>query len=155
GWSCTAAVHSRPTPCVSRTSRCASGWSSRSNSRYQRSRVPARAGARLLDETPMPSISGENMSRTTYNDRTGRPRWRVGFIGALLALVLVPALASAQSADDKYQNRNRDSNFNLAATPTTTLRVNQYQCGLQSAGQTCTDVVDSPIGGRGFWPNGS
>ena len=95
------------------------------------------------------------MSRTTYNDRIGRPRWRAGLMGALLALVLVPALASAQSTDDKYRNRNRDSNFNLAATPTAVLRVNQYQCGLQSAGQTCTDVFDSPTGGGGFWPTGS
>ncbi|HSJ33150.1 MAG TPA: hypothetical protein VK933_17035, partial [Longimicrobiales bacterium] len=76
-------------------------------------------------------------------------------MGALLALVLVPALASAQSTDDKYQNRNRDSNFNLASSPTTVLRVNQYQCGLVSNGATCTDVFDSPTGGGGFWPTGS
>ena len=95
------------------------------------------------------------MSRTTYNDRSGRPRWRASLMGALLAVVLVPALASAQSADDKYRNRNQDSSFNLAASPTAVLRVNQYQCGLQSAGQTCTDVFDSPTGGGGFWPTGS
>ncbi|MGH7466030.1 MAG: hypothetical protein ACREK1_12690, partial [Longimicrobiales bacterium] len=88
-------------------------------------------------------------------DRSGRPRWRAGLLSALLAVVLVPALASAQSTDDKYRNRNRDSSFNLAASPTAVLRVNQYQCGLQSAGQTCTDVFDSPTGGGGFWPTGS
>jgi hypothetical protein len=94
------------------------------------------------------------MSRTPFN-RSGRPNWRARLLGSLLAVVLLPALASAQEVDDKYQRRARDSQFNLAASPVAVLRVNQYQCGLQSAGQTCTDVFDSPTGGGGFWPTGS
>jgi hypothetical protein len=95
------------------------------------------------------------MSRTSFN-RSGRPNWRARLLGGLLAVVLLPALASAQEAgDDKYQRRARDTQFNLAASPSAVLRVNQYQCGLLSAGQTCTDVFDSPTGGGGFWPTGS
>jgi hypothetical protein len=96
------------------------------------------------------------MSRTTFKDRSGRPAWRASLLGGLLALVLLPALASAQSVEDKYQrNRDRSSLFNLAASPVAVLRVNQYQCGLQAQGATCTDVFDSPTGGGGFWPTGS
>src|SRR5690606_16272608 len=61
-----------------------------------------------------------------------------------------------QSVEEKYQmNRDRNSQFNLAAGPTTVLQVNQYQCGLVNRGATCTDVFDSPTGGGGFWPTGS
>jgi hypothetical protein len=96
------------------------------------------------------------MSRTFNKDHVGRPAWRVSLLGALLALVLVPAALSAQSVDDKYrQNRDRNSRFNLNASATTVLRVNQYQCGLSNDGDTCTDVFDSPTGGGGFWPTGS
>ncbi|HUF51108.1 MAG TPA: hypothetical protein VMN60_09760 [Longimicrobiales bacterium] len=90
------------------------------------------------------------MIRTWSNSAAARG------VGVLLALVLVPALVSAQSVDDKYQRaRDRGSHFNLASSPTTVLRINQYQCGLSNNGDTCTDVFDSPTGGGGFWPTGS
>jgi hypothetical protein len=96
------------------------------------------------------------MSRTFNKDHVGGPAWRVSLLGALLALVLVPVALSAQSADDKYrQNRDRNSRFNLNASATTVLRVNQYQCGLSNDGDNCTDVFNSPTGGGGFWPTGS
>ena len=96
------------------------------------------------------------MSRVSFYKSAGRPVWRSRLIGGLLALILLPAFASAQSVEEKYQRaREQRSQFNLAAGPTSVLRVNQYQCGLQSDGPTCTDVFDSPTGGGGFWPTGS
>jgi hypothetical protein len=81
---------------------------------------------------------------------------RTYLFGGLLALVLLPSLAGAQSIEDKQRaNRDRLSKFNLTAGPTMVLDVNKFQCGLTSAGDTCTDVFDSPTGGGGFWPTGS
>ena len=81
---------------------------------------------------------------------------RARLLAALLALAVLPSLAGAQSVEDKYRmQRERMSRFNLAAGPTTVLAVNQWQCGLNSEGDTCTDVFDSPTGGGGFWPTGS
>src|SRR5688572_17185928 len=81
---------------------------------------------------------------------------RARLLAALLTLAVLPSLAGAQSVEDKYrQHRERMSRFNLAAGPTTVLAVNQFQCGLNSEGDTCTDVFDSPTGGGGFWPTGS
>ena len=76
---------------------------------------------------------------------------------ALLALLLFPALAQGQqSVAEKYQRaRQRQSTFNLNAGPDAVLKVNKFQCGLTSAGATCTDVFNSPTGGGGFWPTGS
>jgi hypothetical protein len=76
---------------------------------------------------------------------------------ALLALLLLPALAQGQqSVAEKYQRaRQRQSTFNLSAGPSAVLKVNKFQCGLTSAGATCTDVFNSPTGGGGFWPTGS
>jgi len=96
------------------------------------------------------------MSRTLTNHPVARTTWRARLFVGLLALVLFPSLAFAQSDPDKYQrNRERTSLFNLAAGPDAVLRVNQYQCGLSNDGDTCTDVFDSPTGGGGFWPTGS
>lgn len=96
------------------------------------------------------------MSRTSYSKPAVPTTWRVRLVVGLLALVLLPAFASAQSVADKYRmNRERNSQFNLAAGPTAVLRVNDYQCGLVNRGATCTDVFDSPTGGGGFWPTGS
>ncbi|NJD10382.1 MAG: hypothetical protein FIB01_08030, partial [Gemmatimonadetes bacterium] len=85
-------------------------------------------------------------------DKAGAARWAV----ALLALVLLPSFAGAQSTQEKHRaQRERQSLFNLAAGPSVVLQVNQYQCGLVNTGDTCTDVFDSPTGGGGFWPTGS
>jgi len=91
-------------------------------------------------------------------DKAGSVRWtrRGAALAALLALVLLPSFAGAQSVEDKYRAaREQASLFNLAAGPSTVLQVNQYQCGLLNNGATCTDVFDSPTGGGGFWPTGS
>ena len=94
------------------------------------------------------------MSRTTFVDRA--VPIRATLLGALLALAVLPALASAQSVDEKYQReRNRNSKFNLGASATTVLRVNQYQCGLANDGGSCLDTFSSPTGGGSFWPTGS
>ncbi len=94
------------------------------------------------------------MSRRILQVRTGG-RWRLAGAGLALALLL-PAAVSGQSADEKYrQMRERNSAFNLSSSPTTVLRVNQFQCGLRNQGDTCSDVFNSPTGGGGFWPTGS
>jgi hypothetical protein len=97
------------------------------------------------------------MSRTTVERGPRRGAGlRARLLAALLALAVLPSLAGAQSVEDKYRmHRDRMSRFNLAAGPTTVLAVNQWQCGLNSEGDTCTDVFDSPTGGGGFWPTGS
>lgn len=97
------------------------------------------------------------MSRTTVRrgSRHGAGL-RARLLAALLTLAVLPSLAGAQSVEEKYrQHRERMSRFNLASSPTAVLAVNQFQCGLNSEGDTCTDVFDSPTGGGGFWPTGS
>ena len=94
------------------------------------------------------------------NFTTCRPRFRarlgVGLLAGLLGFAMLPSLTSAQSLEAKREQvRIRNSQFNLAAGPTTVLRINQFQCGLTNNGDSCTDVFDSPTGGGGFWPTGS
>ena len=97
------------------------------------------------------------MIRTTrFGRRRSGHAWRGGLAAGVLALLLMPAFAQAQSVDDKYRlARERNSRFNLSSAPTMVLQVNKFQCGLINDGSTCTDVFNSPTGGGGFWPTGT
>lgn len=82
---------------------------------------------------------------------------RAGFT-AVAATFLLGLASSAHAQADKYQrmrDKGTDSRFRLFAAPTIVLQVNQFQCGLRSQGDTCSNVFNSPTGGGGFWPTGS
>lgn len=93
-----------------------------------------------------------------------RPTWtgfgRAVLMGALFTLFGTPTGASGQDAvAEKYErNRLRETPramFSLHASPVVVLDANQFQCGLRSQGDTCSDIFNSPTGGGGFWPTGS
>ncbi|HUF11689.1 MAG TPA: hypothetical protein VMN78_01150 [Longimicrobiales bacterium] len=93
-----------------------------------------------------------------------RPTWtgfgRAVLTGVLFTLFGTPTGASGQDAvAEKYErNRLRETPramFSLHASPVVVLDANQFQCGLRSQGDTCSDIFNSPTGGGGFWPTGS
>jgi hypothetical protein len=51
--------------------------------------------------------------------------------------------------------QGESGSFSLFAGPTAVLTGNQIACGLNSIGEVCTNVFDSPTGGGGFWPTGT
>ena len=96
------------------------------------------------------------MNRATFRRFrvAGSGTAKAALAGVLLAVVATPSLA--QTERDKYERaRERQSQFQLFAGATLVLDVNQYQCGLRSQGDTCSNVFNSPTGGGGFWPTGS
>ena len=83
-------------------------------------------------------------------------RLRRAVIVLLCMATLIPlGAASAQTSMQKRRDMRAHSPFNLNAGPNTTLQANQVRCGLNSNGDVCTDVFDSPTGGGGFWPAGT
>src|SRR5512132_1884923 len=95
-----------------------------------------RARGRARSAHPGSTRTGANMIRKF--DKAGSARW--ASVAALLALVLLPSFAGAQSTQDKHRAQREQSLFNLAAGPSSVLQINQYQCGLVNTGDTCTDV---------------
>ena len=77
--------------------------------------------------------------------------------GALLGVLLAAGAAAIGdvSPEAKRSRGATSGSFSLFASPTLKLDANQWDCGLNSVGEVCTDVFNSPTGGGGFWPGGT
>ena len=93
-----------------------------------------------------------------------KPNRRAGWLRAVSLLAVLGALvagiprgAAAQTSMEKWRARQQQQGraTRLQAAPNVVLEANLVQCGLNNAGDVCTNIFNSPTGGGGFWPKGT
>lgn len=87
--------------------------------------------------------------------RTGRVKLFAAVLAGVFAAGLFSPVSAQQTTMQKHRARTANSPFNLNAGPSAVLQANLVQCGIDSQGNVCTNIFNSPTGGGGFWPTGT
>ena len=95
------------------------------------------------------------MKRIVSAPRSRFGQWLLGSSALVGVLLAAGATAIGDVSPEAKRSGGARSSFSLFAGPTQKLDGNQWECGLNSFGEVCVDVFNSPTGGGGYWPGGT